>query len=370
MAGIYIHIPYCKSKCIYCDFYSSTDFEKKNELINAICLEIKNSKDIFPYQIETIYIGGGTPSVLNSNDLEKIVNALFNAFNLSTLKEFTIEVNPDDITEEFVRIVKNFKINRVSIGVQSFDDDILKFLSRRHNSKQAINAVELFYKAGFNNISIDLIYGINGLSESLWKKTLTKAISLPIKHLSAYHLTIEENTILHKKLLQNLYKEINEENSLKQYEILKEILSKNNFEHYEISNFAKDGYQSKHNCSYWQGKPYLGIGPSAHSYFINKRRYNYYSIDTYVENVSNKKQHFVEEHLSNTDKFNEYLITRLRTNKGGSFEELKKIDEAIFYKWYRKLNLNKIYLNINNDNFSLKEEFWFISNSIISKLLI
>ena len=328
MAGIYIHIPFCKSRCVYCDFYSSTQTGYADKLIDAECLELKKRASTNNETIETIYFGGGTPSLINIHQLSKIFKAIFDNYSVSEKAEITIEANPDDISTEKISEYVKLGINRVSLGIQSFDDTILKFLLRRHNAFKAEQAVYDIFNLGIENISIDLIYGIPLMSIESWQKSLDKAVNLPVKHISAYHLTIEEGTPLWQMLIQKNITEVTEETGVLHFHMLREVLLKKGFEHYEISNFALRGRESKHNSSYWFGKRYIGIGPAAHSFNGEKRRWNIASINNYIKNIDTV--FFEEETLNTNHRFNEYLLTRLRTNKGACLNELRQIDEKIF----------------------------------------
>ncbi len=372
MAGIYIHIPFCKSRCNYCDFYSSVDIHEIDNFVDALCYEIKTRKDEAIFEIETIYLGGGTPSLLNNKQLEKIFYALHNHYSLNKVKEITIEVNPDDITSEKLQFYKQIGINRISIGVQSLDDNVLKILSRRHNSKQAIETVYKSLEAGIENISIDLIYGINEQTEQILTKTSLITIKLPIKHISAYHLTIEEGTKLHSKFIKKEYLPVTEENSITHYELLCNILRKANFEHYEISNFSLPGYKSIHNSSYWNFEPYLGFGPSAHSFYSNTRRENYSSLKFYIKNINEGKEYYKLHCLSEKDKFNEFIMVKLRTNIGIKLNQLPQIQKQLYFKFTRtieKLILEGLLLQENNRIY-ISSEKWILSDYIIRELFV
>lgn len=370
MAGIYIHIPFCKSRCVYCDFYSSTQTEYADKLIDAECLELKKRASTNNETIETIYFGGGTPSLINTHQLSKIFNTIFENYSVSKNVEITVEANPDDISIEKISDYIKLGINRISLGIQSFDDKILKFLSRRHNAIKAEQTVYDIFKSGIDNISIDLIYGIPQMSVESWQRSLEKAVSLPVKHISAYHLSIEKDTPLSNLLKKKNIVEVTEETSVLHYSILREILINKGFEHYEISNFSIPGLESKHNSAYWFGKKYIGIGPSAHSFDGDKRRWNTASINNYIKNINGV--YFEEETLNTNHRFNEYLLTRLRTNKGANLNELRQIDEKIFSQWERqfhKLIDNKLII-LKQSNFYIHEENWLISDFILKKLIL
>jgi len=317
MAGIYIHIPFCKQRCSYCDFFSSTESSKKERYINALCEELYERKDYLNEPVETIYFGGGTPSVLSFSDFEKILYALYSIFGENENREVTLEVNPDDLTPDYLSIVKFFPFNRISLGIQSFDNRELKLLNRRHNAQSAIQAVERLQQAGYGNISIDLMYGLPGQDEKIWAETLRQAIDLQVQHISTYHLTYEEGTELHKQLKEGSITPVDEEMSNRLFEILTDMLTATGFEHYEISNFARAGFQSRHNTSYWNGTHYLGIGASAHSYNGFSRQWNY---KTLVPNYWTSGCEI--EILDEKTKYNDFIITRLRMMKGMDLNEL------------------------------------------------
>lgn len=322
MAGMYIHIPFCKTRCIYCDFYSTTHLHYLDDLIKVEIKEIIQRKNEIIEPIETIYLGGGTPSLLTKKHIYQLVEAILTNYHVDSNVEFTIEVNPDDVTKETAHYWKEVGVNRVSMGVQSFDDEVLQFLSRRHSSVQAEQAIETLLNAGITNIGIDLIYGIPNMSHKSWVMSIMKASTLPIKHVSAYHLTYEEGTSLHQMKQMSQIQEIPEEKSIEQYQILRNILLGAGYEHYEISNFALPNYASKHNSAYWEAQSYIGIGPSAHSYNGISRRWNVASVNDYISKINHI--YYEIEYLTPIQRFNEYIITRLRTQKGGGIKRFKK----------------------------------------------
>ncbi len=371
MAGLYIHIPFCKQRCIYCDFFSTTTLNIQEELIDAECKELisRNKESVDP--IQTIYLGGGTPSILHIDLLERLLNTIFKYYKINQNIEITIEANPDDITSENIDQWIKLGVNRISLGVQSFNNDILTFLKRRHNANQAIEAVLSIFNKGIENINIDLIYGIPGLSEANWKETLKQAFWLPIKHLSAYHLTIEKGTPLEKMCNKGKINEISENESIVQYKLLCEYANKHHFVHYEISNFALPNWHSKHNSAYWTGAPYIGIGPSAHSFDGYKiRRWNIANINKYIKHIDGK--YFDVEYLSERDRFNEYLITRLRTQWGAYLDDLKKTYPSYFNLWFKYINplIKQNLVVLCNNYLQIPQNHWFISDYILRKLTI
>ncbi len=323
MAGIYIHIPFCKSKCSYCDFYSKTDFSQRKELIDCLIKEIHLQKNYIDENVETIYFGGGTPSVLSSDELERILSALEANFLIEEDAEITLEANPDDLTAEYLNALKLIKINRLSIGVQSFDNKQLKAINRRHSSEAALTAVEVSKNNGFNNISIDLIFGLPEQDLASWKEQVNKAMYLDIQHLSAYGLMYEEGTPLWRKMKKGEVVPVDDETSIAMYHYLVKTCVENGFEHYEISNFAKPGFRSRHNSAYWQEKSYLGIGPSAHSYNGISRQWNILSISQYCRKINQGETFYEKEILNLQDKYNDFVMVSLRTMDGINLETLQ-----------------------------------------------
>ncbi|MGE0567660.1 MAG: radical SAM family heme chaperone HemW [Bacteroidia bacterium] len=314
MSGIYIHIPFCKQACTYCDFHFSINRRIEDRIIGAMLLEIERESGFLKGKnIETIYFGGGTPSILKRESLDKLFEKLRKTFDLSKVKEITLECNPDDINEENIKNWKANGVNRLSIGIQSFNNEELRWMNRSHKSQDIHAKVKLAQDFGFSNISIDLIYGSKFQNENLWHDTINKVLELNIQHISAYNLTIEKKTKLGLMNKRGLEPNINEELSLSQFNVLQESLEKSGFIHYEISNFAKEGFISQHNSSYWKNKSYLGIGPSAHSYNGIVRRYNCSSNSKYCQLLESKLNTYSEEKLSLDDKYNEYILTGIRT---------------------------------------------------------
>ena len=317
MAGIYIHIPFCQKKCNYCDFYSIVPQNHREDFIKILVSEIESRQHFLTNDsVDTIYFGGGTPSILKRKEVGLILNTLRNNYNVSNVAEITFEANPENLSREYLKELKQEGVNRLSVGIQSFNDKELAFLKRIHNADKARISVEDAFSIGFENISIDLIYGLPTASYSDWEFNLKEAFKLPIKHLSSYHLSYEEGTLLYKRLKQGRVKAIPENDSLLQFQLLIDYTKDQKFSHYEISNFAKESFYSKHNLSYWQQKKYLGFGPSAHSYDGSKRSWNISNLKLYIDGVLKKDKVFEEELLSINDLANEYLITNLRTKWG------------------------------------------------------
>ena len=365
MSSIYLHIPFCKKRCTYCNFFSTTLLEKQEEYVNTLLKEIELRKNYITNP-STIYLGGGTPSTLPIELLEKIFTSLDKNFNLSNVEEVTIECNPDDLNIDYVKGLKSLPINRLSMGIQTFNEEELKVLGRRHNAKNAIKAVENVYNSGIKNISIDLMYALPGQSLSTWEENLNIALSLPISHISAYHLSYEEDTPLYK--LRNLA--FDEEKSLEFFELLSEKTAEKGFEHYEISNWAKDGKYSKHNSSYWQNKPYLGIGAGAHSYNLNERRWNFSSLNDYINGVLSESEYSENEILTSEDKYNDLIITQLRTKWGLDINLI----EGKYLKHFQRESekfVKENHLKITNENRAiLTHSGIFISDYIMRELMI
>lgn len=375
MAGIYFHIPFCKTRCSYCDFYSTTDKNKVPELIKAELKEVESRKNYLAGEkIETLYFGGGTPSLISPGNIEKLINSVLKNYKVETTPEITIEVNPDDINSNKIKLYKNIGINRISVGMQSFNDNILSFINRRHDVTKSLKAIEIIKNADYNNISVDLIYGIPNLSIIDWENTLIKTLELDIQHISAYHLSFEKGTKIFSQLDKKEIKQISDNESVAQYLLLCKILKKNDFEHYEISNFALNDFESKHNSSYWQNKKYLGIGPSAHSYNKESRQWNVKSLNKYIENINADKKYFSQEFITENQKYNEFILISLRTNKGFSVKDLKlnfnnNVQNYFLNSVNKYLDNGKIKIN-SFGNYFIPEKDWFISDGIISDLFI
>ncbi len=322
MAGIYIHIPFCRQACYYCNFHFATSLQYKSDLVTALINEIELKKDQLHIEIvETIYFGGGTPSLLTDEELSHILEKIKNVFPVSSHPELTLEANPDDITKEKLTAWKKSGINRLSIGIQSFFDEDLQWMNRAHNSQQAMDNLQLA-KKHFENITIDLIYGTPQLTNEKWKQNVDTAIAMGIPHLSCYALTVEPKTPLDKMIRLHKSEDINPDKQSEQFLLLMEWLNTAGYEHYEISNFAKPGWRSRHNSSYWQGKNYLGLGPSAHSFDGKSRQWNVSNNSIYIDSINKGIIPAEKEILTATQQQNEYIMTSLRTMEGMSFDIL------------------------------------------------
>lgn len=373
MAGIYLHIPFCKKRCIYCDFYSTTSINYKDEYIECLKKEIVlKKKYITDKKIETIYFGGGTPSQLSPQDIESIIQHIYQTYDVADNPEITIEANPDDLKENFVLNLSKTHVNRISIGIQTFNDERLKFLNRRHNSDEAIEAVKMCQNYKFENISIDLIYGFPNEKLNDWEKDIETAISLNVPHISAYHLIYEEGTPIYKMLQKHEFEEIDEDTSLNQFRLLIKKLNDAGYIHYEISNFCKKDKHSRHNTSYWTNKEYIGCGPSAHSYNTKKRFWNISNLYKYIEKVNNNEEFFETEDLDTYTLYNEYILTSLRTIWGANPYYIKEHFGERLYNYFIKNSekhmKNKDMENHNN-NIRISNEGIFISDSIMSDLM-
>lgn len=373
MAGIYIHVPFCKTRCIYCDFYSSVKSGLKDQYIDALCTELEQRKDyLYDQPIETIYLGGGTPSQLSHADYTRIFDKIDKTYSLNTCKEITLEANPDDLTNEYLDQLSALPFNRLSIGIQTFNDNILKLLKRRHTADEAVKAVERARKAGFSNISIDLMYGLPGQTLEGWSNDLQKAIKLNAEHISAYHLTYEKGTRLFKMFENNDVNAVNEEESIQFFNQLTHALTQAGYEHYEISNFSKPGLYSRHNTSYWQGIPYLGCGPSAHSYNGTSREWNVSSLTEYIQGVKSGNRRYETETLDKATCYNELIITSIRTKWGLSLARLENEFGKDYLDYLMKMSQKYIHngdMELNNGVLKLTSKGIFISDGIMSDLL-
>ncbi len=330
MPGIYIHIPFCRQACHYCNFHFSVSQKRRPEFVQALKREIALQKDFLRTNnheriiLDTLYFGGGTPSLLETSELDEIFSELFRFFELAPDAEVTLEANPDDLAPEKLSALRNTPVNRLSIGIQSFHEADLKYMNRSHTSEQAVKVLNNARKAGFENITADLIYGTPGMNDAQWKDNIMKLISHDIPHISAYSLTVEKKTALEVFIRKGKAAPVDEEQSARQFEILCEIISQHGYEHYEISNFGKPGFFSRHNLSYWSGVPYLGLGPSAHSYRDGLRRWNIANTCNYIENLQNGQlPPFDQEQLDKDQQYNEYVMTALRTMWGVDKELVK-----------------------------------------------
>lgn len=377
MAGLYVHIPFCATRCFYCGFYSTTKLDLQDRYVDSLCREIALRKEyLSSYStdskaantiIRTIYIGGGTPSQLSRYSLEKLFHAIDTYLECSP-EEVTMEVNPDDVTNDLAETISALHINRVSMGAQTFDDNRLKFLNRRHKSFQVERAIDILHEHGVGNISIDLMFGFPGQTCDSWKEDVRRAISLDIQHISAYSLMYEEGTKLYRMLKENMIKEIDEEVSLNMYNELINILCDAGYEHYEISNFAKKGYRAQHNSSYWHDIPYLGIGAAAHSYNIKSRQWNVSDINKYIESISHDTVPFTFESIDADTHYNDIVTTELRTSEGIDLSRLDDKYMQYIVKQAARHVADKTVV-INDGHLKLTREGLYISDMIMSDLM-
>lgn len=373
MAGLYIHIPFCTKRCLYCDFFSNTEMKYKEPYLSVVIRELELRKDYLEGEpVETIYFGGGTPSQLQAADFSRIFEAIHRLFDVSPCAEITLEANPDDMTPEYVAGLQTLPFNRVSMGVQSFKEEDLRFLNRRHNREQALLAVDLCKKNGLENISVDLIYGLPGQTLEEWKQNLDTVIRLDIPHISAYHLIYEEGTALYKLKEAGKIIPVDEDLSVALFTSLIDQLTANGYLHYEISNFARPGMLSRHNSSYWIGKKYLGIGPSAHSYNGQNRQWNISSLPGYLQAIDKGVPDIEIENLDINTRYNDFIITGLRTMWGIKFNEIQQQfgkDKLIYCQKQAAPYLKQGLLIEKDDTLTLSRNGIFISDSIMSDLL-
>ena len=378
MAGIYIHIPFCRQKCCYCDFYSiiknKLQAEDYKKFVESLIREIEEKSEYLNgEEIETIYFGGGTPSLLEGEEINKILYNIYKYYNVAEYNEISFEANPDDLNGKYIDTLIQCGINRISIGIQSFDNKILKFLNRRHDAKQAEESVLLCKEKGLNNISADIIFGIPKMTLKQWKQTVERVFELHIPHISAYMLTYEHGTDLKAYLNKGIIKEIDEEEFVDQYCLLMKITEEHYFYHYEISNFALPGFCSTHNSNYWKQEKYIGIGPSAHSFNGNERQWNVSDVGKYINSISIGSKYFEKELLDRRTKFNEYIITSLRTVWGINMQKI--IDdfgkEYLTYLHYRTKEFFNLKLMERIDNkYVLTTRGKLISDYVFREIII
>lgn len=389
MSGIYLHIPFCKSKCAYCNFFSLVTEKKMDDYVSALKKEIINRKSYLGDDVvKTIYFGGGTPSLLPIKYVEEILELLHENYNIISNPEVTLEINPDTIDKDKMMSLKRLGVNRMSVGIQSFNDDDLRYLGRRHDSRHALQVLDDLSGVGFDRITLDLIYGMPTLTEEKWNHNLDIFFSTGISHLSAYALTVEPKTILGQKIEKEELQEVSEEDTIRHYNILVERTKENGFEHYEISNFAKEGCRSQHNSIYWQDVKYLGLGPSAHSYDGDSRQWNVSNLTKYIQFVNadidtdtdadtdtdtDMGRYYEREILSKEDKYNEYVMTSLRTSWGCNVGKIER-DYGKSYAHNFLKNIKK-YLDsgimlMKDNSFILTDEGMLFADGIAADLFV
>jgi len=372
VAGLYIHIPFCKSKCSYCDFYSGVQGSLTDKLVDALQHEIRLRADYLKGdELQTIYFGGGTPSILTHRQLSNIFTTIATIWDIGKCTEITLEANPDDLSAEKLKELSELPINRLSIGIQSFHDEELSMLRRKHSAQQAVEAVREA-QPYFQNISIDLMYGLPGQTISGWEHTILQALALNIQHISAYHLTYETGTLLDRKRKEGRIVPVTEEISVAMYYLLQNRLKDQDIKQYEISNFAIPGFHSRHNSSYWEGIKYLGIGPSAHSFDGESRQWNIANTLQYITSIEQKKNYFEKELLSTTDKYNEKIMISLRTIQGISVERIEaefgtQTKQKLIQQSERFIKAGIMFLD--NNHLHLTPEGLFLSDGIITDLM-
>jgi len=375
MAGIYIHIPFCRKVCFYCDFHFTVSVKNKDLLIESICEEARLRNQYFKNtSFNTIYFGGGTPSVCTIDEIKKILEVIYKNYSISENPEITLETNPDDLKKNYLRdLKKQTLVNRLSIGIQSFNNKHLAWMNRRHNVKEVEECVKIAKNEGFNNINADLLYGIPGMTMNEWKNNLKKLINLDVQHISAYHLTIEPDTVFGRQKKKGLIKEISEKKSYSQFEILLETMKSSGFDHYEISNFAKEGFYSIHNLNYWNLGEYIGLGPSAHSFDGVSRQWNVRINSKYIEELNRRGEFYEKEILQKSDLFNEYIMVSLRTKWGVDLDYIKEHfgenQEKSFLNAIGKFEHSNHVTKIGK-KMVLTDEGKFISDHVIRELFV
>lgn len=374
MAGLYIHIPFCRQACHYCNFHFSTTLNLQQNVVDAMCMEMKQRADEAGGKtLDSVYLGGGTPSLLTEAQLKQLFDSVKRVWGIESNAEITLEANPDDLTAPKLQELKRAGVNRLSIGIQSFRQQDLELMNRAHNAEEAKHCVQLAHEAGFENITIDLIYGTPGMDDEAWRQNLQEALLLNVPHISSYCLTVEPKTALQHMVDKGLTPDVDEDQAEKQFHILRETLEANGYEHYEISNFAKPGHRAAHNTSYWQGVPYIGIGPAAHSFNGHLRRWNVANNIKYIKALESAAEYFETEILSPADQVNELLMTGMRTCFGVGIQRIEEIAgkqavESILED--AQPYLESGVLVQENGVLYLSKQHRFIADSIISDLFL
>lgn len=373
MSGLYIHIPFCKSRCIYCGFYSTTHSELITEYVSAVCSEAMMRRDYLDDTVETIYLGGGTPSQLPQEELRRLLIYINKVYPIAADAEITVECNPDDVTPQLAETLVSAGVNRVSMGAQTFSDARLKLIRRRHNAVETANAVSILRRAGIRNISLDLMFGFPGETLPEWNRDIDAALSLNVEHISTYSLMYEEGTQLHRMLSLGQVKEVDEELSLAMYNQLIDRLEASEYEHYEISNFALPGFRSRHNSSYWHAVPYLGLGAAAHSYNLASRQWNVSNVRAYIQAINGGTVPCEVETLDEQTRYNDLITTMLRTSDGLSLEYLNHNYGATYLDYcltQAAKNISQGLLEITPDShLRLTRKGLFLSDSVMSDLI-
>lgn len=373
MAGLYIHIPFCKQACNYCNFHFATSLQYKSAIVDSICNEIRARKLFFnaPIVLQSIYFGGGTPSLLNERELKSIFEFIYTNYEVSDDAEITFEANPDDLSKEYLKILKSIGINRLSIGIQSFFDNDLKYMHRAHTAKNAEICIDYSLEIGFDNFSIDLIYGTPTLSDTNWNKNIEIAFKKNVPHISAYALTLEPKTPLDKMVKLGQLLPPNDEKMESHFNMLLERMKAFGYLQYEISNFAKPGFMAVHNTNYWKNEPYLGIGPSAHSYDQKNRYINIANNQKYIAAISKNEKYFETEYLSDSDRYNEFILTKMRTMWGIDKKDLAvKFGKKFFIYFEKEIkeSVEKEWVIENGDIYTLSDKGKLFADRISSSL--
>ena len=373
MAGIYIHIPFCKSRCIYCGFYSTTMLDLRHKYVRAVCREMELRRSYVDEAVETVYLGGGTPSLLGVSELDMLFQYIYKVFKVTADAEITMECNPDDINEGFIDTLARTPVNRISLGVQTFSDARLKLLRRRHDTAEVTKAVSLLRRCGIGNISIDLMFGFPGETLDDWTADISKALELNVEHISAYSLMYEEGTKLFDMLEHGQIREIDDELSLKMYDELTARLTLNGYEHYEISNFARHGYRSRHNGNYWRQVPYIGLGAAAHSFDLKSRQWNVADVKSYIEGIDMGEVRAERETLTPETTFNDIITTVLRTREGVDLEYIGR-HLGKHYKDFLTANsaryVSEGLMETDGSHVRLTHKGIYISDMIMSELMM
>ena len=370
MAGIYVHIPFCARRCIYCGFFSTVREYEAARYVNALCTELQQRKEyLHGAPVTTVYFGGGTPSRLTPGQISQVIDCIRTIYGLDGLQELTVECNPDDITVEYVAALRRLGVNRISMGVQTFNPELLRFLYRRHTATQALEAVRICRESGVTNISIDLMYGLPGQTLEMFRDDLQTAMSTGVQHISSYCLSYEDNTPLQALRDQGKLIPADDDLCSQMFTLMCDTLRESGFEHYEISNFSLPGFHSRHNSSYWDCTPYLGIGAGAHSYDGRSRQWNPSDLDAYMEGIEHGQPKYEIESLSETDLYNELLMLSLRTTQGLNLSLLTSQDRlSVLHSAHAMLN--KGALIVENNCLKIPEKHMFISDTIISSLFL
>lgn len=373
MSSIYIHIPFCHHKCIYCDFYSIAKHSPEKMLdsyVDCLIKEIKQRKDFIDSSLTTIYIGGGTPSLLSINQLKRLFKEIHHNFDTKDVSEITMETNPEDLNEDYLKAIRDLGINRLSIGVQSFNDNDLKMLNRCHSSRQSKQAITNALNVGINNISIDLMYNLPMMNSDSWKNNLDVFLTFSLPHISCYSLTVEQNTMIYKLIEQNKMTIPEEKEMLDEFDLTMEVLKDNNYIHYETSSYCKKGFQSKHNYNYWTFGKYLGLGAAAHSYDGQQRCWNENDIDKYINNINNNYlNNSNKELLTNQEKYEEYVMLSSRLMRGLN-EEAVKIKFPEYFNHFKKNMLSLKEEGYFDENYCLTTKGWHLQNEIALNLML